>query len=376
MLPDPGQILASAPVDGAVEGTIGGLILYISVALGFSFLCSILEAALLSTSLSHIGVMVKQGSRAGLLMHKHKENVENPISAILTLNTVAHTVGAAGAGAQAAGVFGNEWFGVISAVLTLLILVFSEIIPKTLGAVYWKQLFTFSAYAIEALVILFWPAVWVFNKMGRLLAPSEESPSVTVGELEIMASIGASEGTLKERDFRILSNLLRLTQIRVKDIMTPRTVLMAFQQDTTVSEVIEQHPLLRYSRIPVYETDIDHIVGIVLRHDILSNAANGGRDKTLQALLRPIHSVPESLSVADALDLFTSRQEHVFRVFDEYGGTEGIITLEDAMESLIGSEIVDESDLVTDLRELAQQRYRGRFPAARDDEPKSSTANA
>lgn len=353
-------ILAYAPgVSGtAGEGSYTGLILYILVALGFSFLCSVLEAILLSTSASHVELMVQKGTRAGTLMQRHKENVERPISAILTLNTIAHTVGAAGAGAQAAAIFGNQYIGVISAVLTLLILVFSEIIPKTLGAVYWKQLNPFGAHVIHWLVVIFYPAVWVFEVMTGLMRPDEEAPTVTRDELEVLAKISLEEGTLIERENRVVRNLLKLHRVPVKTVMTPRTVMMALPQEMTVQQVIEKNPIMPYSRIPIYKDSMDHIIGYTLRHQIFERMAEDKHSTPLIDLCHEISAVPETANVAQVMEEFIARKEQFFLVIDEYGGTAGVITLEDTIESLLGIEITDETDVVDDLRELAQQRYQ------------------
>lgn len=351
--------LAASTIDpnAPAEGTIGGLLFYIVLAIGTSFLCSVLEAVILSASHSHIELLADRGRRAGKLMQKHKANVERPISAILTLNTIAHTVGAAGAGAQAVGVFGNEWFGVISAVLTFLILFFSEIIPKTIGATYWKQLMPFSAYTIQFLVLALYPAVWGFEFVTRVLRPAEEAPTVTRSELEVMARISTEEGALLERESRILGNLLQLRNIQVETIMTPRTVVMAFQQDLTVSDVLSTYRLIPYSRIPIYDESTDDIKAFVLRYDIFRRAADDQDHVTMKEFAREIRAIPETNSVAQVLDEFVQNQEHIFLVIDEYGGTAGIITLEDAVETLLGIEITDESDVVDDLRKLAAQRY-------------------
>lgn len=349
-------IAATAPT-GETEGSVVGLLIYISIAIGISFLCSILEAVLLSTSLSHIELAALAGKRSGLIMKKLKQNVEQAISAILTLNTIAHTVGAAGAGAQAAAVFGSEWIGVISAILTFLILVFSEIIPKTLGAVYWKQLNPFAAYMIQFLVWILYPVVWAFQKMTDLMAPDEREPTVTRSELEVLAQVSRQEGALEEKESLILKNLLKLDGVQVKDVMTPRTVMFSLQEDTTVDEVMKKYAALSYSRIPIYTQSPDDISKFVLRHDILMAAAEDRDSVAMKELARPLKSVPESLSVAETMQKFMTEKEHVFLVFDEYGGTDGIITLEDTVESLIGSEITDESDVVADLRDLAKKRY-------------------
>ncbi|MDQ7026790.1 MAG: CNNM domain-containing protein [Anaerolineae bacterium] len=345
------------PGEGSV-GTWGALLFFVAIALGISFICSVLEAILLSTSHAHIELAIEKGGRGGTLMQKHKADVERPISAILTLNTVAHTVGAAGAGAEAVGIFGNQWFGVISAVLTILILVFSEIIPKTLGATYWKQLNSFAAYTIEGLVWVLFPAVWILEKATQVLKSEDNQPIVSRVELEVMARIGVSEGSLHEYENRILRNLLLLEKIRVSDIMTPRTVTLAFQQEMTIGELFEKHPALPYSRLPIYDNNTDDVTGFVLRIDVLTAHIAGEIEKPLIAFRRDIGDIPETNSVASALDEFITKQQHILLVIDEYGGTAGVLTMEDTLESLLGIEITDESDVVEDLRKMAEQRYK------------------
>ncbi len=342
-------------VEGAGEWS--ALLFYITIALGISFMCSVWEAVMLSVPVSHIELMVDQGSPAGRIMQGLRQNVERPISAILTLNTIAHTVGAAGAGAEATAIFGSEFFGIISAVLTLLILVFSEIIPKTLGAVYAKQLTAFTAHSLRILLFLFGPAVWAFEFMTRVLRPSEEAPTVTRSELQVMARISAAEGGIQERENRIVTNLLQLADVQVETIMTPRTVVLMFQQQMTVGEVIEKHKFIPFSRIPIYNESADDIKGYVLRHEIYKRVAADEHDVQLKDLARDIHVVPETNTVAQVLDEFILKQDHVFVVIDEYGGTAGLITLEDTVETLLGIEILDESDRVADLRQVARRRY-------------------
>jgi CBS domain containing-hemolysin-like protein len=347
------------PIPGAEisQGSIGGLVLYVLIALGVSFLCSILEAVLLSASVSYIENLAQQGNQAGKVMQKHKQNIERPISAILTLNTIAHTVGAAGAGAQAAGLFGNQYVGAISAVLTLLILIFSEIIPKTLGAVYWKQLTRFSAYTIQALVILLYPVVRIFELMTSLLRHGEEGPTISRMEFETLARMSTSEGTLLEGENRILKNLLHLQNVNVSEIMTPRTVVLGLQEDLTVKQALDSYADLPYSRIPIFKQAIDDTTAYVLRQDITERVAADEHNTKLSTLRRDLHSIPETNNVAETLDEFIAKKEHIFLIFDEFGGAAGVITLEDAIESLLGIEITDESDLVTDLRQLAIERH-------------------
>jgi CBS domain containing-hemolysin-like protein len=359
---DPGSISSLlapiTPGNDPAAGSLTGLIIYVAIALGVSFLCSVLEAVLLSVSVSHVEVLSEMGARAGRLMQKHKSNIERPISAILTLNTIAHTVGAAGAGAEASAIFGSQFIGLISAILTFLILVFSEIIPKTLGAVYWKQLTPFAAFAIEWLVIGLFPIVWLSEKITSRLRPDHALPTLTRLDMEAMARVSAKEGVLLERENRVFRNLLRLQDFRVSAITTPRTVVMALQQDQRVGEVLEGVRSFPYARIPIYEADLDDTSMYVLRSDIFELAARGEQEKPLKEIGRLLNAIPESKPVAKVLEDFIEYKEHIFLVVDEYGGTEGIVTLEDVLESLLGIEITDETDLVADLRQLALERYQ------------------
>lgn len=368
-------ILAAGTPGAEGSGLLSALLLYIAIALGISFLCSVWEAVMLSTPVSHIELLVQEGNQAGLIMQTLRQNVERPISAILTLNTIAHTVGAAGAGAEATAIFGSEFFGVISAVLTLLILVFSEIIPKTLGAVYAKQLTPFTAYSLRILLFVMAPAVFAFEFITRAMRPSEDAPTVTRSELQVMARISAQEGGIQERENRIVTNLLQLADVQIETIMTPRTVVLMFQKDMTVGEVIKQHKILPYSRIPIYNETADDIKGYVLRHEIYKRVAADEHEIKLEKIAREIHAVPETNSVAHVLNEFIAKQDHIFVVIDEYGGTAGLITLEDTVETLLGIEILDESDRVADLRQLARRRYEGQLEliqqmTANDNEPK------
>jgi len=351
-------IYAPIPGEGVTSGSWTMLLIYISFALFFSFFCSLLEAALLSSSRSYIETAAQKGGAAAQLMLKHKLNVERPISAILTLNTIAHTVGAAGAGAEAAGIFGNEFVGLISAIMTLLILVLTEIIPKIVGAVYWQVLMPFAAYAIQMLVIVLYPFVWVFHLLAEKLRPETEQPTITRTELSTLATIGEQEGTLEARESHILRTLLQLEDVSVSDIMTPRIVVFALRESMTVSQVIEQHRVLPYSRIPVYNDTVDNITGYVLRHDVLKEAADDRLDTPLTHLKKEIEVVVEMTSLPDALDRFIAQREQLMLVIDEFGGTAGIVTLEDAIETLLGIDILDESEAVEDMRTLTLQRIK------------------
>jgi len=350
-------ILAVTPA-AAGAGDWGALFTYIILALGVSFLCSIWEAAMLSTPVSHIELLVEERRQAGVIMQGLRQNVEHPISAILTLNTIAHTVGAAGAGAEATAIFGSQFQGIIFAVLTLLILVFSEIIPKTLGAVYAKPLTPFTAHSLRILLFIFKPAVFAFEFFTRAMRPSEEPPTVTRSELQVMARISAEEGGIQERENRVVANLLQLADVQVEAIMTPRTVVLMFQEEQTVAEIMQGYTFLPFSRIPLYGESADDVKGYALRHEIYRRAAADEHGVRMREIARTLEVVPETNSVAQVLDEFIAKQDHIFLVIDEYGGTAGLITLEDTVETLLGIEILDESDRVADLQELARRRYR------------------
>lgn len=352
-------IFAAAGAEGIeATGTVSALLIYIIIAIGTSFLCSVLEAVVLSTNVSFIESNVEAGRGWARLMQHHKANVERPIAAILTLNTFAHTIGAAGAGAEAVAIFGDELFGVITFVLTLMILIFSEIIPKTIGARYWQQIAPSAAYVIRFLVFILFPLVWLLEQFTKLLGGNgSHAPTVSRAEIEAMARIGVSEGALLERENRILRNLLQLNKVHVHDVMTPRPVMLAMQEDMTAHDVVEKHATLPYSRLPVFGESTDDITGYVLRHDILMCLAQDKDNKSLKSLKRDIIVVPDSATVALAMDEFVQRKEHISLVIDEYGGTAGILTLEDAIETMLGIEITDESDVVADLRKMAEERY-------------------
>ncbi len=336
------------------------LIFYVSLALGVSFLCSVMEAVLLSVTPSFAAQTEKQNPRLGARLRKLKADVDRPLAAILSLNTIAHTVGAAGAGAQAVAVFGDAWVGVISGVLTFLILVISEIIPKTLGAVYWRQLTPFVVRLLVPTTLAMWPLVKMAQGLTRLLARGGKQVAVSREELTALADLGAEEGVVREEESRIVRNLFRLEKVTVRDIMTPRTVLFALPAAQTVDEVLAAHPEIRFSRIPVYGENLDDIAGFVLRHDLLLRAAEDRGDTPLADLSRPIEVVNAELPLLGLFERLMDRRAHVALVLGEYGGTSGVVTLEDLVETLLGLEIVDEVDRVQDMQELARQKWRQR----------------
>ena len=338
---------------------MGALTVYLVLALGVSFLCSLLEAVILSLSRGHIESVIAQGHQYGHLLKKYKTSIDRPLAAILTLNTVAHTIGASGVGAQVQIIWGNRWVTLASIVLTILILVLSEIIPKTLGAVYCKKLAALAAYFIRAMMWTLFPIVVSLETLSRWLTPQTQS-RISREEVKAVAELGQTEGALQHQENRVIQNLLALRNIRVKDILTPRHVMLAFKKDQTIKEVVEKHSPIRFSRIPVYGKDLDDVIGLVNRYKILSCYSEGSEGQGLTSIAREIYAVPDTKSVAATLDVFLQKREQLFLVVDEYGGTEGIITLEDVIETLLGVEIVDELDAVKDMRKLAKQLWEQR----------------
>lgn len=334
------------------------LILFLLLALGFSFLCSVLEASLLSMSPPFVKNAEKQGTETGILLARLKEDIDRPLAAILSLNTIAHTVGAAGVGAQAASVFGQGFFGIISAVLTLLILFFSEIIPKTLGTIYWKQLAGFTAYTCQIIIIVLYPLVWVSEKLTKLIQPKGKIEGmVSRSEVVAFAQIGLSEGVIAENESKIIRNLIRLHKIQIEDIMTPRIVVNRLPESMTCEEAIKEEPNIRFSRIPVYADDPEHITGYVLKQQILEKVAFGKNTVLLSEIKRPIRLVSEKSSISGLFNDLSYHKEHIALVVDEFNDMTGVVTNEDLIETLLGLEIMDEYDQVKDMRELARKQW-------------------
>ncbi|QEG43089.1 hemolysin family protein [Roseimaritima ulvae] len=336
------------------------LLIYLFVAIGFSFLCSIAEAVLLSITPSYLAERKQDPSRSARRIIRLKENVDRPLAAILSLNTIAHTVGAAGVGAQATKVFDDQYVGLTSAVLTLLILVFSEIIPKTIGALHWRRLASGVAIMIDWLVILMLPLVWMSEFLTRLLSSGEKGHMVTRAEVAAMAELGTQQGILKARETKVMRNLLKMDSIHVEDVMTPRTVVIAQDQTMTLGEFCELIPDLPVSRIPVYDEHRDNVKGFVLKSDVLVALLTGDSDQTLSELARPLTTIRENDSIAEAFDLLLNHREHIALVTDDFGGMEGIVTLEDIVETLLGMEIVDEEDADVDMQKVARERWNQR----------------
>ncbi len=339
---------------------MGLLLIYISIALGISFLCSVMEAVLLSVTPAFIAQTQQKRPALGKRIKALKDDVDKPLAAILSLNTIAHTVGAAGAGAQAARVFGDAFVGVISAVLTFLILVLSEIIPKTLGAVYWRSLTPTVIRILIPILWIMWPFVKMAQLLTRIIAPSRKRSLISRDEFLALADLGVREGVMNKQDSRMLKNVFRFSRIQASDIMTPRNVMYALPETLAVSDVMDNQPETRFSRIPLYRKNHDDIAGFVLNQDILLAAARGELDTKLSEIMRPIPVLPETATLERILELLLESRSHIVLAVDEYGGTAGIVTMEDLMETLLGLEILDEGDRIADMREFARSRWQER----------------
>jgi len=336
------------------------LVIYVLIALGFSFLCSIAEAVLLSVTTPHILLMKKQGKPTGALLERLKADINTPLAAILTLNTIAHTVGAAGAGAQAVKVFGSAYVGVASAILTLLILVISEIIPKTLGAHFWRQLAPITAQALRGLIWLLYPFVKLSALLTSGLTHGPGLRGFNREELALMADLSHAEGQLGPQERRILKNLLRLRENRVTDAMTPRTVIFSVPEEMTVTAFFDAHDDTRFSRIPLHRHERGELEGFVLRDDLLLAQAHGDTENPLADYRRELAALPKNSSLVHAFDEFMRQRAQIMLVVDEYGTVKGLLTLEDIIETLLGMEIIDEGDAAPDMQELARRLWRKR----------------
>ena len=334
------------------------LFFYFFLALGVSFLCSLLESIILSITHSHVAVLAKTGSQAGRLLENMKENINKPLAAILTVNTIANVVGAAGVGAQTMKLFGSEWVAILTGLLTLCILIFSEIIPKTLGTVYWRPLAGPAVYMIKGLIYMTYPFVFLSNYFSKIFTSSNHQQKVSRQEVVAMAEMGEDEGSIREKESDIIENLFNLNDVVAEDVMTPRSVVFALQKDSTVGDVVGEHTPIAFSRIPIFDKDMDDILGFVHRYDLVNKQAEDQFHIKMKDILEPIHTVKQEDSIASILDEFVRRRQQIFMVIDEFGTTTGLITLEDAIETLLGVEIVDEHDSVVDMRKLATEKFR------------------
>ncbi|UII28166.1 CNNM domain-containing protein [Fulvivirga maritima] len=338
---------------------MGLLIIYLLLAILISFLCSVLEAVLLSITPSYIASLKEKGKYAlSEKLGKMKDEIDKPLAAILSFNTIAHTVGAAGVGAQAAIVFGDEYLGVVSAVLTILILIFSEIIPKTIGANYWKSLGRFTASTLKVLIFLMYPLVLLSQGITKLLSNDEVKSSISRDEVSAMADIGHKEGIFQEMESRMLKNMVRFRNITAEDIMTPRTVMIMVRESHTILNLYKNKDFSKFSRIPVFSENRDDITGYVHKNDVLTEMAEDNHEKKLYEIKRDITMISKDIRLPVLLDQFLESKEHIALATDRYGGVSGLLTMEDVMETLLGEEIMDEYDNVEDMQEYARIRWK------------------
>ena len=337
------------------------LVIYLLLTLILSFMCSLLEATLLSSTSSYIESLDKKGysPKTVDLAKDVKQNIDKSISSILTLNTFANTMGAAGVGAQAAIIFGSNWQAVIAFILTLMVLFISEIFPKTLGAIYWRKFIVPAVYIISFMVKITYPFIFIATFITNTLQKGRKNEvNFSKDEIITIVDMSEKEGVLQAKESVLIKNLFKLKNIKAKDIMTPRTVVFALDFKTSVKEALLNDNLYVYSRIPVYNESIDDIVGVVFKQTILEKRVKKKKHTLLKDIMVPVHKVPENLSVSILFDMFIRKKSHLFVVQDEYGQTSGVVTLEDALETMLGIEIVDEMDQVADLQEFAKDESK------------------
>jgi len=328
------------------------------------------ESVLLSITPNYVVEANSRGTATGRLLSEFKDDIDRPLSAILTLNTIAHTVGAIGVGAQASRIWGSgglelmglviNYEAIVAAITTLAILVLSEIIPKTLGANYWERLTPFTVTSLKVLIFLLWPLVWMSQVITRHLKKDKSLPVFSHAEFLAMTEMGRAEGQLDEREAAVINNLLSLNRLRVHDVMTPRPVVVAGERKETVEEFLAENPELPFSRVPVFEEVIDKVTGVAFKDDLLAALGTGDGERTLAELQRDALFIPETLSLAKALPQLLEKRQQLAVAVDEYGVTAGVITVEDLLETLLGLEILDEKDAVADLQRMARERWQAR----------------
>jgi CBS domain containing-hemolysin-like protein len=334
------------------------LIIYFLAAVVISFICSVLESVLLSVNMPYISVLEKERPGVGKLLRSHKEHINKSIASILILNTIANTLGAAAVGAQAEHVFGSSAVFWVSIVLTFAILFFAEIIPKTIGATYWKSIAPMAGYVIQFFIWITYPIILMTLFVTNRIKKGDEGISLSKEELLESALLSEDEGVLDEQESDIIENILKLDDIKVSDILTPRSVVFALEGERTVADIVKNEAdIFKYSRIPVYEGNIEKVTGMILTKHLFSQALKDD-SVLLKSIQKDIYRINEQVPVSWALDLFIEKKEHMFLVLDKYDQVEGIVTLEDCVETILGVEIVDESDAHVDMRELAKLKMR------------------
>lgn len=330
------------------------------MVIAISFFCSLCEAVLLSLSPAFVAVEAEGKSKAGRLIKHHLDNPDRSISAILTLNTISHTLGSAWIAYQVQHEFGETWVTLFSVFLTFMILIFSEIIPKTIGKNHSKTLAPIAAFGIQFMVVGQYPIVKLSEMISKTLSSPSDEPDITRDEMIKNAEIGVEEGTIKAKESTIIRNLLKLDKIFVSDIMTPRSVFTAIDGTLTVDEVAKKYRPIRFSRLPVYDSSLDNIIGMTHRYKILEALSQDQHTRLVRDLILPINSVNERMTVSQALDFFIKEKDHMSLVVDDYGVVTGLVTLEDTVETLLGVEIVDEFDNIEDMRKYAMDQWQQR----------------
>lgn len=313
---------------------------------------------MLSNPISYLKSRLENGDKSAETMLKLKKDIDKPLSAILSLNTVAHTVGAAGVGAQATVVFGDAYFGVVSAVLTILILVVTEIIPKTLGANYSRELVGISAKVIQTMIFIIYPLVWMSSILTKMLSREKSQLTTSREEISALASIGMQEGLFADKENKIIQNLIKLKSLKIKEVMTPRIVVVTANEEMTLEDFLKNKEFLHFSRIPIYRENRDNITGYVFRELVFEKLAEDQFNLKLKDIKRKIIHFPENMTLFEAWEEMLQAKEHISLIIDEYGGMDGITTLEDIIESLLGFEIVDEKDKVEDMQQYAIKRWQ------------------
>ena len=349
---------------------MGLLILFFVISICCSFFCSLWEAVILSITPSYVTRQVQEGTATGKLLQSYKRDIDRPLSAILTLNTIAHTAGAVGVGVQAGKLFGTNALdlgfttisseAIVATLMTLAILVLSEIIPKTIGANMWEQLAPFTVRSLRILIWVLAPLVWLSQIITKTLKKDKDRSVFSRADFAALASAGLESGALDKSESKIIHNLLKLEKLTAHDIMTPRTVIVMADENLTLREFYQQNKPLRHSRIPVYYERSDHITGMILKDELLGQLAEDQHEKKLKEIRRDILFVNDSDVLPSLLDTFVSRREHIAIVNDDYGSVVGLVTMEDLFETLLGLEIVDESDNVEDLQRLARKQWEER----------------
>ena len=338
------------------------LLLFLLSAIAVSFLCSILESVLMSTTLSFLQMKEDEGDKWASLLREYKQDTDRPLAAILSLNTIANTIGAAGVGQQATIVFGSKWFGLVSAITTILILVFAEIIPKTIGTTHWRKLTHFTARILRVLIFVLYPIVWCVERLTWLITPKEveEEASISREEVSAMANVGEEEGVFDKDENKIIQNIIRLDDIKAYEIMTPRVVAATAPEFMTLRDFYKVDKYDHFSRIPVYGDSPEFITGYILRSDALELLAEDKFNVTLREIRRPLPYFNEETSIPDIWDQLIQHKEQISIVIDDYGAFQGIISLEDVIETVFGLEITDENDQFTDMQQYARERWQQR----------------